>query len=219
MMARPSPILTLAFALLIPLTALGPGCTTVWEEHYRPISAAEPIPGGQKIAMREIPWERMEKAIADARQRRVDDDRHFSEWSDEERLEARTALLRDLQFSRNPEEVRVIGVSAFRTTDVVKPWDGSLIGFAREVGATHVIWSDRYLGKAQAIVDRTVYIDQFRATGAFERDGNRRNNFGGGTTTATVPVVVDRDERGYTSFFLRVNGGRPAPSQNDQQDD
>lgn len=193
------------FCVLFPSLAALAGCTTVWEESYRPISEIPKLSSGQKISIREVPWERMERAIEDSRQRIVESDRHPSEWSDEEQIAARADLLEALQVSNDPASVQVIGVSSFRTTDVVKPWDGSLVGFARKVGATHVVWADRYLGKAEAIVDRTIYIDRLDFGDGIDADGNPRDRFRSGTTTSTVPVVVNRDERGYTAFFLHID--------------
>ncbi|MGP1273074.1 MAG: hypothetical protein ACTS22_07055 [Phycisphaerales bacterium] len=186
-------------ALLLLASPLAGGCATVWEENYRPISDASSLPSGEKISIREIPWERMERAIEDSRQRIVESDTHPADWDEHRQRDARADLLNALQVAADPDSARVIGVSSFRTTDVVKPWDGSLVGFAREVGANTVVWSDRYLGKAQAIVDRTIYIDRIDYGRRGDEDRSRI-----GTETATVPVVVNRDERGYTAFFLYI---------------
>lgn len=190
-----------SLALLVCTVVLAPlaGCTTVWEKHYRPITASGSLASNEKISIREIPWARMEQAIDEGQQRLVESDRHPSDWTEDEQLTARADLLQSLQVSADPTTVSVVGVSAFRTTDVIKPWDGSLVGFAREVGANLVVWSDRYMGKAQTIVDRTIYIDRIEYGRRGDDDRSRI-----GTETATVPVVVARDERGYTAFFLRV---------------
>ncbi|MEO1585466.1 MAG: hypothetical protein AAFR96_12965 [Planctomycetota bacterium] len=185
--------------------ALG-GCASVWEKNYRPIAPASKLGGGAAVEIREIPWERMERTLSESQARVAASDVHPLDWSDDERLEARAELLQNLQVSAEPGAAQVVGVSSFRTTDTVRPWDGSIVGFAREVGANHVVWSDRYLGKADVIVDYTVTgsTTDFRTRrgGTLEGDaaGFRNESF-------TVPVVVARDERGFTAFFLRLDAG------------
>lgn len=191
---KPALVLTVSIALLS-------GCASVWEKNYRPISAAESLRGGATPELREVPWERMEAAITDAESRVAESDTHPSEWDEARKLEARGELLRNLQVSIDPERVSVVGVSSFRTTDAVRPWDGRLSEFAGDIGANLIVWSDRYMGKTDAIVDRTVYVDSV-GTG-YGRAGDDRTRFR--TETYSVPVVVAKDERGYTAFFLRVD--------------
>ncbi len=182
-------------------SALGlSGCTNIWREHYRPIGVVEALPESDAIELREVPWERMERAIVAAQDRAAASDVHPSEWDEPTKLEARGELLRNLQVQADAADVRVVGVSSFRTTDIVRPWDGGLADFAHDIGADLVVWSDRYMGKADAIVDRTVYVDSIGS--GRNRDGDDRTRFR--TETYTVPVVVSKDERGYTAFFLRV---------------
>ncbi|MEM8756542.1 MAG: hypothetical protein AAGF47_02015 [Planctomycetota bacterium] len=190
---RPIPIVF--FLALLGASAALTGCRTVWEDSYRPVVGAPPLPGTAAVVVREVPWERMDRAIEDSNARVAASDVHPSEWSDEEKIEARAELLTSLQIAADPAATRVLGVSSFRTTNRIRPWDGSLAAFAREVGANHVAWSDRYLGKAEAIVDRTVYIDSF---------GYGRRGFRSRRTTVTEPVVIKKDERGYTAFFLHI---------------
>lgn len=190
----------LAITVLASTTLLLTGCTNIWYEHYRPIGPIAELPDSTPIEIQEIPWERMERAIGAAQERAAASDVHPSEWDEPTKLEARGELLRNLQVSLDPERVSVVGVSSFRTTDVVRPWDGKLHDFARDIGANLVVWSDRYMGKAEAIVDRTVYVDSI-GTGRGRDDDDRAR---WRTETYTVPVVVGKDERGYTAFFLRT---------------
>ncbi|MEO1716892.1 MAG: hypothetical protein AAFR76_07230 [Planctomycetota bacterium] len=175
------------------------GCKNIWRDHYRPIGSIEALPSSSAIEIREIPWERMERAIAEAQTRAADSDIHPSEWDETTKVDARGELLRNLQIQADPADVRVVGVSSFRTTDIVRPWDGALADFAGEVGADLVVWSDRYMGKADAIVDRTVYVDSIGD--ARDLDDDERTRFR--SETFNVPIVVQKDERGYTAFFLR----------------
>ncbi|MEL7485545.1 MAG: hypothetical protein AAFN41_14480 [Planctomycetota bacterium] len=199
MMQRCTNICLLAGLLV---SALGmTGCKNIWREHYRPIGSIEALPKAASTEIREIPWERMEQAIEEARERAAASDIHPSDWDEATKVEARGELLRSLQVQANPASVRVVGVSSFRTTDLIKPWDGALEDFAREVGADLVVWSDRYMGKADAIVDRTVYVDSIGVERDFDNANNDRTRFR--TETFNVPIVVRKDERGYTAFFLR----------------
>ncbi len=200
-MMRSLPHVCLLAGVLI--SALGAtGCANVWRDHYRPIGSIEPLPRSRSIEIREVAWDRMEKAIADAQARAAASDVHPSEWDEATKLEARGELLRNLQVQAEPATVRVVGVSSFRTTDLIRPWDGKLAGFAGEVGADLVVWSDRYMGKADAIVDRTVYVDSIGDTRDLDNDERTRFR----SETFNVPIVVQRDERGYTAFFLRREG-------------
>lgn len=186
-------------ALTLGATAGLGGCANIWQDHYRPIGAIEALPASTSVEIREIPWERMERGITTAQTRAAESDVHPSEWDEATKVEARGELLRDLQVQADPATIRVVGVSSFRTTDTIRPWDGALADFASDVGADLVVWSDRYMGKADAIVDRTVYVD--RIGDGRNRNGDDRTRFS--TETFNVPVVVRKDERGYTAFFIR----------------
>ncbi|MEL6499529.1 MAG: hypothetical protein AAF937_11995 [Planctomycetota bacterium] len=176
------------------------GCKNIWRDNYRPIGTIAALPQTARVDVREVQWERMERAISDAQARAAESDVHPSDWDEPTKVEARGELLRNLQVQADPADIRVVGVSSFRTTDTVRPWDGSLADFASEIGADLVVWSDRYLGKADAIVDRTVYVDSI-GDSRFRDDDDDRTRFR--SETFNVPIVVRKDERGYTAFFLR----------------
>lgn len=192
--------------VLCALTGLGllTGCTNVWSGGYRPYETAAKLPTGTPVTVREIPWERMESALREQEELVAASDVHVDEWTREQRLEANAKLLRALQVSDDPESVSLIGVSSFRTTNAVRPWDGQLEEFARERGAHYAIWADRYLGKAETIVTRTVWSDSTDFISYEDSTGEDRNATRQRSTSTSVPMVVEQDETGFTAFFLRV---------------
>ncbi len=193
------------YFLLLSVTLALAGCSNVWQESYQPFVGVPELDSQSRVTVREIPWRRMESALREQEEMLAQSDVHWEEWSDEQRREANGKLLKALQISDDPERVTLVGVSSFRTTDRVTPWDGSLAEFARQQGAHYAVWADRYLGKAETIVTRTVwsdsndYITYEDATGEDRRASRRRS------TSTDVPLVVEKDETGYTAFFLRVD--------------
>lgn len=194
----PAAILTAA------VLALLTGCTSVWDQSYQPYLTAPALRSGEQVTVREIPWQRMQAALQEQKDIASSSDIHWQEWTDEQRLEANGKLLKALQISDDPRNVRIVGVSSFRTTDKVRPWDGELESFAKSRGAHYAVWANRYLGKAETIVTHTVwsdttdYITYEDSTGENRRASRRRS------TSSDVPLVVEKDETGYTAFFLRV---------------
>ena len=190
--------------LTITILALLTGCTSVWRDSYQPYLAAGALARDESVTVREIPWQRMQAALEEQEDIAASTDIHWEEWTKEQRLEANSKLLKALQISDDPARVRIVGVSSFRTTDKVKPWDGQLEAFARQHGAHYAVWADRYLGKAETIVTRTVwsdttdYIDYEDPTGT-DRSATRHRS-----TSRGVPLVVEKNETGFTAFFLRV---------------
>lgn len=191
--------------LTIGVLGLLTGCTSVWQDGYQPYASAPSLSADAKVTVREIPWERMEAALREQEQLLADSDVHWEEWDHEQRLEANAKLLKALQITEDPERVHLIGVSAFRTTDRVKPWDGGLESFARKKGAQYAIWADRYMGKAETIVTRTVWTDSTDYITYENQAGDDRRASRQRTTSSDVPLVVEKDETGFTAFFLRVD--------------
>lgn len=181
------------------------GCSNPWQESYKPYVSAAPLPESAEITVREIPWQRMEAALREQEEILASSDTHWEEWTDEERREANAKLLRALQITDDPERVTLVGVSSFRTTDKVKPWDGELREVARERGAHYAVWANRYLGKAETIVTRTVWSDTIDSVNYEDFSGEDRRASRYRTSSADVPVVVEKDETGYTAFFIRVD--------------
>ena len=188
----------------IAFLALLTGCTSVWQDSYQPYLSSPSLRSGEQVTVREIPWQRMQAALKEQEDIAASTDTHWHEWADDQRLDANSKLLKALQISDAPSRVRIVGVSSFRTTENVKPWDGQLESFARQHGAHYAVWADRYLGKAETIVTRTVwsdttdYITYEDATGT-DREATRHRS-----TSRGVPLVVEKNETGFTAFFLRV---------------
>ncbi len=182
-----------------------PGCANVWQDGYQPYASAPSLPSAAKVTVREIPWERMESALREQEELLAASDVHWEEWEHAQRLEAKAKLLKALQMTEDPELVHLIGVSSFRTTDRVKPWDGELESFARSRGAHYAIWSDRYMGKAEAIVTSTVWTDTTDYITYEDPTGEDRRASRQRSSSSDVPLVVEKDETGFTAFFLRVD--------------
>ncbi|HED53361.1 MAG TPA: hypothetical protein ENJ00_04080 [Phycisphaerales bacterium] len=196
----------LPLVMLLAVLAPAAGCSSIWARNYRPNLTAPALRSTDDVTVREIPWKRMQAALQEQEDLAGATDIHPDEWSTEQRLDASEKLLRALQISADPANVRLLGVSSFRTTQKIKPWDGSLAKFARKRGANYVVWSDRYLGKADTIVTRTVWsdhlvYDDYRDPSTGRRYSDVRHY----TTSRDVPLVVAKDETGYTAFFLRID--------------
>lgn len=197
---RNAPAAILTAAVLALLT----GCTSVWQESYQPYLSAPSLRDGERVTVREIPWQRMQAALQEQEDIAAASDIHWQEWTDQQRLEANGKLLKALQISDDPRRVRIVGVSSFRTTDRVRPWDGELESFARNQGAHYAVWADRYLGKAETIVTRTVWSDTTDYITYEDANGDDRRATRHRSTSKDVPLVVEKDETGFTAFFLRV---------------
>ena len=189
---------------IVMLTALS-GCTNVWQQSYQPYHGAPALTSPNEVTVREIPWQRMEAALQEQEEMLAQSDVHWEEWTEEQRNEANSKLLRALQISDDPDRVTLMGVSSFRTTDRITPWDGKLAEFAKQKGAHYAVWANRYRGKAETIVTQTVwsdstdYITYEDATGEDRRATRQRS------TSTDIPLVVEKNETGYTAFFLRVD--------------
>ena len=114
----------------------------------------------------------------------------------------RAKLLRGLQVTEDPATVQILGRSEFQTTDPVRPDDGSLAAFARKIGATTVVWTSKYRGRRDTVVDEPV--TEWR-TGTITTARGRHTTF---TESSTVwyPVLMKEDEYAFVAFFLRQKG-------------
>lgn len=191
--------------LALALTLTLAGCTNVWQESYQPYHGAPALASNDQVTVREIPWQRMEEALREQEELLASSDVHWEDWSDEQRREANSKLLKALQISDDPDRVTLVGVSSFRTTDKVTPWDGKLESFARKRGAHYAVWANRYLGKAEAIVTRTVWSDSNDHISYENNAGDDRRASRHRSSSAEIPIVVEKDETGYTAFFLRID--------------
>lgn len=201
--------------LLVPgvmaLAGVLAGCAaSPWETAYegvRPERAAGPSAAARDaVLVRTVPWERLDEARRNIESRIIASDTHPDEWPAEKRAELKAILLRGLQVSEPPESIEILGRSEFSSTDEIRPGDGSLAAFAAALGATRVVWSSRYLGKADKIVSEPVWThstgtDYDRRTSAGRRRGSTFSY--SDTSTAWVPVVVRADQTAWTAYFLR----------------
>jgi hypothetical protein len=183
------------------------GCgSSPWASEFRSSGiAAGALTAQVPVRIREVPWDRIQQALAELEQERSESDIHPDDWDADRKLAAKTSLLRALQVSEDPRLVDVLGRSVFTTTDNIRPDDGELAKFARTKGATTVIWSSSYLGRTEVV--RSEPVTEWRS-GTWQRWHGR----GGGTywsesSTIWVPVVVTADQRAWMAFFLR----EPAP--------
>ncbi|HMN96753.1 MAG TPA: hypothetical protein PKC43_05400 [Phycisphaerales bacterium] len=179
------------------------GCTTVWERNFDGAAMPPPISAAD-VRVREVPWERIDAALAELRQRLIASDVPYDEWTPEQKAAAKVTLLRGLQVTQDPARVDVLGSSQFRSTDPLRPQDGELASFAGRIGANLVVWSSRFVGKGDRVV--TEPVTTFGSVGYPRWDpisGDRWQAWGG-TATTWVPVVVLADEYAWSAFFLRT---------------
>lgn len=192
--------------LLATLCIMGGGCASTWERNFEPRAggggAARVAPA--EVVVREVPWNRLEEAHAELAEMLESSDVHWDEWSREQRREADARLIRALQISDDPASVEILGRSSFKTTDQVRPGDGSLEKFAAEIGADYAIWADRFVGKADKVLHEPVRETGFRPIRYYDRSSGRyttRHEFDDWTTY--VPVVVSADETAWVVYYLR----------------
>jgi len=189
------------------------GCSgpSVWEQGFIPDDArtAVALSTSAPVRIREVPWDRMSAALRELDQRLAASDRPPSEWSAQQRLDAKAVLLRSLQVSADPAAVDVVGRSDFRTTDSIVPLGAdrdSLERFARGIGATDAVFAARSLGKADKIVDRPVTSTGYVSVwGSSRRDRDRwwDDSYSHSSTT-WVPVRISAEETGFVVFFLQT---------------
>lgn len=181
--------------------ALAAGCgPSNWERTFTAQSTAPALLPADPVRMREVPWERVESALVQLDAQRAASDVPPEEWPADKKLAAKAELLRALQVSAPPEQVELLGRSAFRTTYRTDPADGELEALARKKGANLVVWSSNYLGKAQIVRDEPV--TEWR-TGSYYSGRDRRSRTYTENSTIWVPVVVEADEHAFMAYFLR----------------
>jgi hypothetical protein len=192
---------------LLPLLALAVlgGCSTAWQDHYRGVAAGvhPPTPASQPVTIREVPWSRLDATLRSIEERRAASDIHPDEWTDEQRAEERTDLLRGLQISESPDDILVLGRSVFRSTDHLRPDDGTLERFARSIGADFAVWSANHLGTRRVTRQQPVHEHGFHSRRYTDSDGRRRTTYEPWDRTVFVPVSVDADEYAWVVYFLR----------------
>ncbi|MBL8764674.1 MAG: hypothetical protein JNM07_10440 [Phycisphaerae bacterium] len=194
-----------AFIVLLLAPGIVPGCSpSLWESEFKSNGApAPPLARDAAVRLREVPWERLQGALGELRAQVASSDVHPDDWSPAQRADAHARLLRGLQITSDPAAVQVLGRSEFRTTSRVRPSDPQLEQFARRVGATTVIWTSTYTGKADSIEQEPV--NEWR-TGTITDRLNRERRadaFYSDNATIWIPVVVQKDEYAWMAYFLR----------------
>ncbi len=194
-------ILLLSLAFIAPLTA----CSTTWQDHYRGVAAGvhPPTPASEPVTIREVPWARLDATLRSIEARRAASDIHRDEWTQQERDDERTELLRGLQISEDPDTIIVLGRSVFRSTNHLRPDDGSLERFARSIGADFAIWSANHLGTRRVTRQQQVHEHGFHGRRYTDSQGRRRTAYEPWDRTVFVPVSVDADEYAWVVYYLR----------------
>lgn len=187
------------------------GCqSSPWESEFRSsgASAATAIPDDAPLRIREVPWERIQNTLARLDAERAASDVHPDDWDQARKDAAKAELLRGLQVSEPPSSVQILGRSDFRTTNklAVPADDAELKRFARKIGATTVIWSSSYLGKADVV--RSEPVTEWRSGSWSPRSSDGRSRTFSENSTIWVPIVVQQDERAWMAYFLRDTGSR-----------
>jgi hypothetical protein len=177
------------------------GCSSPspWERSYvgrREAEIAAPT------SIRDVPWERLSSVRESLQNEVAGSDIHPEDWPEARREAAKSQLLKGLQVSDDPATIEVLGRSEFRTTDDVRPDDGSLAQWAAKIGATRVVWSSKLLGKADRIVEEPVWT---YTTGSDWFNGHDHHHGGmqSYSSMTWVPIRVEADEYAFAAFYLR----------------
>jgi len=192
------------FLTLLPVLLLIGGCASVWERSFEPRDEVVGEPESANVRVREVPWSRLESALDELSQLQAQSDLAWEDWPESQKREADAKLLRALQVSESPETIEILGRSSFKTTDHIRPGDGSLGRFARKIGAHYAIWSRRYLGKTDRVVHEPVQESGYRQIRYYDRKRKRyRTRYDYEYWTTYVPIVVKADESAWVVYYLR----------------
>ncbi|KAA0217211.1 MAG: hypothetical protein DYG94_01775 [Leptolyngbya sp. PLA3] len=195
----------LRYVAMAALVMLG-GCASVWERSYesRIGAAAESLPARADVAVREVPWSRVEEALRELSVMWEQSDEPYEEWAAEKKRQADAKLLRALQVTESVDEVQIIGRSSFKTVERVRPHAGALEKFARSIGADMAIWASRYVGKSERIESQPVYSSGYRHVQYYDTRAKRyRTRLEYDDWTTYVPVVIEADETAWVVYYLR----------------
>lgn len=186
------------------------GCSSVWKSTFVPAheGVLEPLAANAGVRVREVSWERLQGALREMESTAAKSPVPPQDWPDEQKAAMKSALLSALQVTADPATITILGRSDFRTTDTYRletTDQPDLIAFARSVGATEVVWSRAYLGKADTIVREPVDTWSFGRDSYWDR---RRGRWRSGSYseqyTTFVPVRVEADQFAYIAYFLTV---------------
>jgi hypothetical protein len=190
------------FIFLLLILSAASGCSTsLWEREYAGHRVTEPKPAPDApVRLREVPWDRVDAAMQALRTKLAASDKHFDEWPADQKNNAKASLLTALQISEPADSITVLGRSDFRTTTPLKPNDGELEAFARKLGATTVVYSSTYLGKA----DRIVHEWMMGSGGWWDDPWHRDSSYlSSEMRTTSVPIRIQSDELAWRVFYLR----------------
>jgi len=197
---------------MIPLLAvvIGGCSSSPWDTSYvgvRDPLAAQAAGSGVStpIVVRSVPWERVQQTLSELQNEAAASDVHPDEWASDQKLASKQKLLKGLQITETAESIQILGRSEFRTTDSVRPesqrGEAELAAFGRTLGADMIVWSGRYLGKAERIVKESVSTYSSGTDWGWRRHGEP-STFSDYSTT-WVPIKIELDELGYIAFFLK----------------
>ncbi|RMH11507.1 MAG: hypothetical protein D6695_09005 [Planctomycetota bacterium] len=190
---------------LVFLGVLG-GCASVWERGFEARAGVvrKPLDDEVAVEIRQAPWARVEQALVELSEMWEQSDEPYEQWPEERKREADAKLLRALQVTDPPESVEIVGRSSFKTTDRIRPHDGRLARFARQIGADRAIWASRYVGKSDRVESRPVHSTGYRRVTYYDRRADKyRTRYEYDDWTTYVPVVVSADETAWVVYFLR----------------
>lgn len=204
---RASRLATLCGVLGLAATALT-GCgTSQWTSSFERESmapAVSPLSETERgaVKLRKVPWERVQAALDAQRQAEIDSDVPAEQWTDAKRAELRGVLLRQLQVT--DAGTVVLGRSRFKSTRSERADEADLAAAAAKIGATGVVWSSRYVGKADRVDRETVFVESWDTQHTYDRStGRYRQSVFPERATASVPVVRQVDEFEFIAFWLR----------------
>jgi hypothetical protein len=197
-------VLLLLFAAMVStLTA----CSSPWKATFEPAGGpgdARAFAPTERVIIREVPWARVDNALRVIDANRAASDVHPDELTDAQRTEERAMLATALQLSEDPADLAFLGRCVFTTTSNVDLLDGSLSRFARSIGADYAIWSNTFVGRAQAIEREAVTSTGWGWTRHYRRDGRVDYDLLPYNETTYVPIVVERDKFAWVVYFVRV---------------
>lgn len=184
-------------SLVVPL-ALASGCTSVWEENFRP-NALVPTtaPPTTHVDLREVPWQRIDATLSALNQEFVASPISPVDWPPERKEAAQAQLLSGLQVQWRQPQPQILGSSRFRSTQPLRADDPALAAFGRRIGATLIVWSATYLGKADRVQSEPV------TSFTWFNGGDPWYTGGSAQSTSWVPVVVQADEYAWLVYFVR----------------
>ncbi|MFO0858254.1 MAG: hypothetical protein U0640_12965 [Phycisphaerales bacterium] len=193
-------------ACMIALTVGGCATSNVWERSLERGPDQSPLAGSKdtSVKVRQVSWDRIEGALLKLESEASASDVHPDEWSADRKLAAKGTLLKGLQVSQPASNVSILGRSQFRTSSEMRNQEPVLEAVARKLGANMVVYSTRYLGKTEKVVDHPVSSQSWRSGYRRDRDGDYHPDTWSETTTTWIPIRMSVDETGGIAYYLYV---------------